>query len=208
MKRNQGFTLLELIIIITIIGIIILISMSIIYDFQEKGLLRKLREDINDIEQAKSKYILDMGVIPELGVSGIGDGTMWTNASNDIFVKGSIRGSNTKSNIEKWKGPYIPKWPEAPLGGEYVYVHYAGSNLSRSWASNWQRHNNSSIKLPNNEAVEMVIIRYNHLSDANKRKELRDKSIEYLLRVVNSESIFVVNSSIDGNDGMVGIRIK
>lgn len=100
---SQGFTLLELLVVIVIIGLLAGLVAPRYFDQVSKSNTKIARAQINSLEKALDQYRLDVGSYPatELGLAAL----------------------NTRpQNLEKWAGPYLKKAvPLDPWGFNYVY---------------------------------------------------------------------------------------
>ncbi|QCB48610.1 type II secretion system protein GspG [Hydrogenophaga sp. PAMC20947] len=101
--QGQGFTLLELLVVIVIIGLLAGLVAPRYFDQVSKSNTKIARAQINSLEKALDQYRLDVGSYPstELGLGAL----------------------NTRpQNLEKWAGPYLKKSvPLDPWGFKYVY---------------------------------------------------------------------------------------
>jgi general secretion pathway protein G len=101
--RHAGFTLLELLVVIVIIGLLASMVAPRYFDQLGKSNTKIARAQIVALEKALDQYRLDLGHYPttEEGL-------------NSLFVK--------PNNEEKWKGPYLKKAvPADPWGRPYIY---------------------------------------------------------------------------------------
>jgi general secretion pathway protein G len=101
--RSRGFTLLELLVVIVIIGLLAGLVAPRFFDQVSKSNTKIARAQIDSLEKALDQYRLDVGAYPttEHGLAAL----------------------NTKpQNLEKWAGPYLKKAvPPDPWGNRYVY---------------------------------------------------------------------------------------
>lgn len=102
-RRSQGFTLLELLVVIVIIGLLAGLVAPRYFDQVSKSNTKVARAQIDSLEKALDQYRLDVGRYPttEQGLAAL----------------------NTRpQNLEKWAGPYLKKAvPLDPWGFKYVY---------------------------------------------------------------------------------------
>lgn len=101
--RQGGFTLLELLVVIVIIGLLAGLVAPRYFDQVGKSNTKVAKAQINALEKALDQYRLDLGSYPnnELGLTAL----------------------NTKpQGMERWAGPYLKKdVPLDPWGARYVY---------------------------------------------------------------------------------------
>jgi general secretion pathway protein G len=101
--RQRGFTLLELLVVIVIIGLLAGLVAPRYFDQVSKSNAKIARAQIDSLEKALDQYRLDIGSYPntEQGLAAL----------------------NVKpQNVEKWSGPYLKKAvPADPWGARYLY---------------------------------------------------------------------------------------
>jgi general secretion pathway protein G len=101
--RLRGFTLLELLVVIVIIGLLAGLVAPRYFDQVSKSNTKIARAQIDALEKALDQYRLDVGSYPttEQGLTAL-----------------NVR----PQNLEKWAGPYLKKTvPADPWGARYVY---------------------------------------------------------------------------------------
>ena len=101
--RHSGFTLLELLVVIVIIGLLAGLVAPRYFDQVSKSSVKVARAQIDALEKALDQYRLDLGRYPttEQGLVA-------------LFAK--------PVGIEKWDGPYLKKSvPLDPWGHAYLY---------------------------------------------------------------------------------------
>jgi general secretion pathway protein G len=114
MKRNplrdrRGFTLIELMVVIVILGILALYIGPKIMGRPEEAKQVKARMDIASLETALKLYKLDTGSYP----------------STEQGLQALISAPETGNAAQKWrKGGYLEKSrvPNDPWGNDYVYI--------------------------------------------------------------------------------------
>lgn len=103
--RAAGFTLLELLVVIVVIGLLTGLVAPRYFDQIGKSNTRIARAQIDSFEKALDQYRLDVGVYPtaEQGLHA-------------LFVR--------PESVEKWQGPYLKKpAPADPWGRPYRYKY-------------------------------------------------------------------------------------
>lgn len=105
-KRQQGFTLLEVMVVLVIIGLLVAIVAPNVLDNQDKAMVQKARADLSSLEQALEMYRLDNFTYPstEQGL-------------NALVTKPSI--APEPRNYRE--GGYIRRLPTDPWGNAYQY---------------------------------------------------------------------------------------
>ena len=106
---NRGFTLIELMVVVVILGILALYIGPKIMGEPEKAKRVKVKMDIASLETALKMYKLDNGVYP----------------STEQGLQALVEAPETGVIPKKWrKGGYIEKnkVPKDPWGNEFVYI--------------------------------------------------------------------------------------
>jgi general secretion pathway protein G len=106
--RTGGFTLIEILVVITIIGILAALIVPRIMDRPDQARATAARADVNAIMSALKLYKLDNGTYP-------------TNEQGLLaLVKKPDRGDIPRN----WKpGGYLEKLPSDPWGSDYQYLN-------------------------------------------------------------------------------------
>jgi len=103
MNSKKGFTLIELMLVVIIIGVLVSMAAPRLAGRSEEAKMAVAKADINtNISVALDLYELDNGRYP---TTEEGLGSLILRPSSDI----------------KWKGPYIKKEPLDPWGRKYIY---------------------------------------------------------------------------------------
>ncbi len=107
--RARGFTLLELLVVVVIIGLLAGLVAPRYFDSVSKSKSKIARAQIESLDKALDQYRLDVGSYPtaEQGLAAL-------NAQ--------------PSGVAKWQGPYLKKaLPADPWGNDYSYVLQPGA---------------------------------------------------------------------------------
>jgi len=107
LKQNRGFTLIEVMVVVVILGILAAVVVPNIMDKPGEARVSKAKQDIRALEEALNRYKLDNYDYPS------------TEQGLDALVK-KPGGS---PEPRRWKGPYVKKVPKDPWQGEYQYLN-------------------------------------------------------------------------------------
>ncbi|MFK8014039.1 MAG: type II secretion system protein [Gammaproteobacteria bacterium] len=110
-KRATGFTLIEMIGVIAVIGILASVAAPMIFDAIRKARVTAFVEDANAVKTAVTNYYNDTGVFP-----------VHSNTDDRDGRQRLLRDSTT-SPIAGWSGPYIEKQLTNPFrAGGLVFL--------------------------------------------------------------------------------------
>lgn len=106
-NNQQGFTLIEVMVVVVILGILAAVVVPRIMDNPDKARVTKAKQDIRAMESALNLYRLDNFSYPntEQGLEAL------ISAPSDL-----VNSSNFK------QGGYIRKLPKDPWGSAYLYL--------------------------------------------------------------------------------------
>ena len=100
-KASRGFTLVEMLLVVTIIGVLAGLVIPRIVGVSDKSRIQAANADIKGgIKTALDRYEVDGGSYPR--------------NLDDLVVQ--------PSNSKRWQGPYLDKIPNDPWGHPYIYV--------------------------------------------------------------------------------------
>ena len=106
-KQQRGFTLIELMVVIVILGILAGVVVPRIMDNPDKARVAKARHDITALESALDVYRLDNFTYPT------------TDQGLEALV---IKPSGTPEPANWKEGGYIKKLRKDPWGNDYMYL--------------------------------------------------------------------------------------
>lgn len=108
LHRSAGFTLVELMVVIVIIGLLATVVMMNVLPSQDRAMTEKARADIAVLEQAVETYRLEMLSFPR-GEDGL---------------QALLRAPARLDHPERYRtGGYVRRLPEDPWGNAYRYSH-------------------------------------------------------------------------------------
>ncbi|MEM8863319.1 MAG: type II secretion system major pseudopilin GspG [Chloroflexota bacterium] len=104
--RESGFTLVELLVVLVIIGLLVTISTPRVLQYLASAKVDAARTQISNFESALELYFIDNGTYP----------------SNQQGLEALV---SKPSSVDTWNGPYIKLKGQIldPWGNPYVYKH-------------------------------------------------------------------------------------
>lgn len=106
MRRQTGFSLIEIMVVVVILGILASIVVPKIINRPDEARVVKARQDILAIQNALELYKLDNGIYP----------------STDQGLQALIRKPEGSPEPRNWK-QYLKSMPKDPWGREYLYLN-------------------------------------------------------------------------------------
>ncbi len=119
LKSQGGFTLIELMIVIAIIGVLASIAIPNYISYRRRAMVARAQADLKTIEKAVSMLALDTGLYPSKRPFGellggpeeddLNEDSCGLVAADDDFIDAG------------WAGPYIREVPKDPWGNDYWF---------------------------------------------------------------------------------------
>jgi general secretion pathway protein G len=109
-NRRRAFTLVEILLVMTIISILAAIVIPKMVGRSEQARQTAVRADISSIKTALDAFEVDNGYYPK--------------SLQDLIQQ--------PSNAKNWHGPYLENFPQDPWGNPYVYT-YPGRHNANSY---------------------------------------------------------------------------
>ena len=114
LRKQSGFTLIEIMIVIVILGILASIVVPNIMESPDKARIVKAKQDIRTLEGALNLYKLDNFNYP----------------STDQGLEALVDKPIGQPEAKNWKkNGYIKKLPKDPWGNEYLYLSSESSDI-------------------------------------------------------------------------------
>nr|WP_282596021.1 type II secretion system major pseudopilin GspG [Spongiibacter thalassae] len=105
--NQQGFTLLEIMVVIVILGLLVAVVAPNVLQNQDRAMVEKARADISVLEQALDMYKLDNHVYP----------------TTDQGLPALVRRPETSPQPKNYRSNgYIKRLPDDPWGNPYLYI--------------------------------------------------------------------------------------
>lgn len=105
-RRQNGFTLVELMVVIVIIGLLATVVMLNVLPSQDRAMVGKARADISVLEQALESYRLDNLAYP----------------TNEAGLQALVAAPAGLARADRYRqGGYVRRLPDDPWGHPYQY---------------------------------------------------------------------------------------
>ncbi|MEO2083478.1 MAG: type II secretion system major pseudopilin GspG [Desulfurobacteriaceae bacterium] len=106
MKRRKGFTLIELMVVIVILGLLAALVAPKFMKRGEEAKVTTTQVQMKNIEQALKLYKLHNSFFP----------------TTDQGLKALVEKPEIEPIPKNWKGPYMDKVPQDAWGNEFIYI--------------------------------------------------------------------------------------
>jgi len=125
---NAGFTLIQLLVVISIIGLLAAAGLTVFRSSIRKSKIAQAVSNANDLKTATDLYLTATGYYPpDLG-RGWDPGYMQlipTNPETGATNQAALDAAVSANGQLQWDGPYLTEWPETtPWGGKYDYNYW------------------------------------------------------------------------------------
>lgn len=115
-QYNGGFTILELIVNVAIIGILTAIAIPAYINFRDKARVAQAKSDLHTIMLAMEQLANDTSKWPgpqNVGVTA--DAEVWNLSASSAGLVA------TNGGFPNWQGPYMQSVPKDPWGSNYFF---------------------------------------------------------------------------------------
>lgn len=120
-KNNGGFTIIELVLVVALIGILGAMASVALQHARERAKLALYYSDIRQTKLAAQQFEQDVGVMPPDVWRGVDPGLVdkygWK-------VPGKYSDAWNSVDLSGWNGPYMKEWKPSPWGGLYDWDNY------------------------------------------------------------------------------------
>jgi general secretion pathway protein G len=107
LRRQGGFTLLEIMVVIVILGLLVAVVAPNVLQNQDRAMVEKAKADISVLEQALDMYKLDNHVYP----------------TTDQGLQALVKKPEVSPQPKNYRSDgYIKRLPDDPWGNPYLYI--------------------------------------------------------------------------------------
>ncbi len=116
MKKQRGFTLLEIMVVVVIMGMLSAIVATNVMGSKEEASIQKAQMDIKTLDEALDMYKLDNNKYP----------------TSDQGLDALVNKPTSSPEPKNYRsGGYIKELPQDPWGNDYMYLRPGTHNSSR-----------------------------------------------------------------------------
>ncbi len=116
LKDCGGFTLIELIVVVAIIGLLVAIAIPQFSSYRDKARIALVWADLRNIQRAMEMLASDTEKWP-------GPNLVGTTANQEVWDFNSTQAGLVATNggFPSWNGPYVQSVPKDPWGSDYFF---------------------------------------------------------------------------------------
>jgi prepilin-type N-terminal cleavage/methylation domain-containing protein len=123
-KNQEGFTLFELVVVLTVMLILAAFTSSATLHSRERARLSRLYDDIRLVKSAAQMFKQDMGFYPFDACKGVDPGMAEKYGWKSGCHSGVWETADANGLLNDWNGPYLKKWMNNPWGGKYDWENF------------------------------------------------------------------------------------